>query len=79
MDLYISRLYPIIVFSSSLNGVVESQESYSDDPTPPGGSVPEATPLPEEDAQACAASPSGPPLDQLKHMLSTQLEYYFSR
>uniref|UniRef100_A0A1B6KF99 HTH La-type RNA-binding domain-containing protein n=1 Tax=Graphocephala atropunctata TaxID=36148 RepID=A0A1B6KF99_9HEMI len=56
---------------STLNGVVEPQETSSDVPTPSGGSVPEAT----------AAPPPAPglPLEQLKQMLSSQLEYYFSR
>ncbi|XP_075230106.1 la-related protein 4B isoform X5 [Lycorma delicatula] len=67
---------------SVLNGVVESPlEGYSD---VPGGSASELPPAPEQapvpvHAPAAAVPSSGLPLDQLKQMLSSQLEYYFSR
>ncbi|XP_049828466.1 la-related protein 4-like isoform X4 [Schistocerca gregaria] len=54
---------------SSLNGLGDSLETYVQDSSPPGGSL--ADPSPGSDA--------GIPLDQLKQMLSSQLEYYFSR
>ncbi|XP_067003410.1 la-related protein 4 isoform X8 [Anabrus simplex] len=54
---------------SSLNGLTESLETYVQASSPPGGSL--ADPSPGSDA--------GIPLDQLKQMLSSQLEYYFSR
>jgi hypothetical protein len=58
------------VFSSSLNGITDSLETYAQTSIPPGGSPTDP-------------NPSGPgggiPLDQLKQMLSSQLEYYFSR
>jgi hypothetical protein len=58
------------LFSSSLNGITDSLETYAQTSTPPGGSPTDP-------------NPSGPgggiPLDQLKQMLSSQLEYYFSR
>jgi hypothetical protein len=59
-----------ICFSSSLNGITDSLETYAQTSIPPGGSPTDP-------------NPSGPgggiPLDQLKQMLSSQLEYYFSR
>lgn len=55
---------------SSLNGITDSLETYAQTSIPPGGSPTDP-------------NPSGPgggiPLDQLKQMLSSQLEYYFSR
>ncbi|PNF17764.1 hypothetical protein B7P43_G06883 [Cryptotermes secundus] len=55
---------------STLNGITDSLETYAQTSTPPGGSPTDP-------------NPSGPgggiPLDQLKQMLSSQLEYYFSR
>ncbi|XP_069700264.1 la-related protein 4 isoform X2 [Periplaneta americana] len=55
---------------SSLNGVADSLETYAQASTPPGGSPADPNP-PGPDG--------GIPLDQLKQMLSSQLEYYFSR
>jgi len=57
---------------STINGVVDPQEGSCDAPTPSGGSVPETSPAPD-------SGTPGLPLDQLKQMLSSQLEYYFSR
>uniref|UniRef100_A0A1B6DNY4 HTH La-type RNA-binding domain-containing protein n=1 Tax=Clastoptera arizonana TaxID=38151 RepID=A0A1B6DNY4_9HEMI len=63
---------------SSLNGVVDPLE-FQDEPTPPGGSAPEAVSVVETAPSSASAAISGLPLDQLKQMLSSQLEYYFSR
>ncbi|XP_063239658.1 la-related protein 4-like isoform X2 [Bacillus rossius redtenbacheri] len=55
---------------SLLNGVAEPLEPYTDVGSLPGG-MPSDPQTPGTD--------SGIPLDQLKQMLSSQLEYYFSR
>nr|CAD7424692.1 unnamed protein product [Timema monikensis] len=55
---------------SSLNGIADPLESYNELSPPPGGVPPDP---------ASAGPDSGIPLDQLKQMLSSQLEYYFSR
>ncbi|KAJ8866017.1 hypothetical protein PR048_033541 [Dryococelus australis] len=55
---------------SLLNGVTEPLEPYTDAGSLPGG-MPTDPHTPGTD--------SGIPLDQLKQMLSSQLEYYFSR
>nr|CAD7405561.1 unnamed protein product [Timema cristinae] len=54
---------------SSLNGIADPLESYNELSPPPGGVPPDP---------ASAGPDSGIPLDQLKQMLSSQLEYYFS-
>lgn len=66
---------------SALNGVVDPLETYSDVTAPPGGSAAEPPPS-SESAPSTVPTPTsthGIPLDQLKQMLSSQLEYYFSR
>lgn len=66
---------------STLNGVVDPLETYSDVAAPPGGSAAEPPPS-SEPTPATVPTPTsahGIPLDQLKQMLSSQLEYYFSR
>lgn len=57
---------------SALNGVVESTESVSETRAAHGAQ-------PGGGAEPSPSSESGLPLDQLKQMLSSQLEYYFSR
>ncbi|XP_021926482.1 la-related protein 4 [Zootermopsis nevadensis] len=55
---------------SSLNGITDSLETYAQANTPPGGSPADPNP---------SGPDGGIPLEQLKQMLSSQLEYYFSR
>lgn len=53
---------------SSLNGTTEGAEGFM---SPLGGLSPVPSQLPQDSANI--------PLEQLKQMLSSQLEYYFSR
>ncbi|BES98276.1 Hypothetical protein NTJ_11091 [Nesidiocoris tenuis] len=57
-----------------LNGVAEPLDSYSD-----GGALPLGGQAPPETVVPDANQPSPIAIDQLKQMLSSQLEYYFSR
>ncbi|XP_054274575.1 la-related protein 4-like [Macrosteles quadrilineatus] len=59
---------------STLNGVVDPQETFSDGAAPEGGPAPATSP-----PATAENTQSSIPLDQLKQMLSSQLEYYFSR
>ncbi|CAB0004477.1 unnamed protein product [Nesidiocoris tenuis] len=61
------------LFCSLLNGVAEPLDSYSD-----GGALPLGGQAPPETVVPDANQPSPIAIDQLKQMLSSQLEYYFS-
>lgn len=69
-------IYRCILVSSTLNGVNDAVDHYEGGEgagASPGGPVVPSPPA------GGAHDPNGIPLEQLKQMLSSQLEYYFSR